>query len=117
MARLVIEGVPQLTVTLVLIVCWLAVVNTALAFTLWNRSLRQLAAVESAAVNNTMLIQIAGLAWLFLGEGPGPAGVVGILVVSAEAFLATFPGARPTTVSGRCPTATASPRWRRSGRR
>ena len=39
-------------------------VNTAFAFTLWNLSLQRLTAVESAGVNNTMLIQIAVLAWL-----------------------------------------------------
>ncbi|NND73385.1 MAG: EamA family transporter [Ilumatobacter sp.] len=88
-AGLVIEGWPALTVTVVLIIVWLAVVNTALAFTLWNRSLRRLAAVESAAINNTMLIQIATLAWVFLGEGPGVVGVAGILIVSAGTFLTT----------------------------
>lgn len=93
-AGLLIEGWPQLTSRLVLIICWLAVVNTALAFTLWNRSLRDLAAVESSAINNTMLIQIAALAWLFLGESPGLLGVVGILVVSAGAFLTTYRGVR-----------------------
>jgi len=70
-----------------LIIGWLAVVNTALAFTLWNYSLRRLAAVESASINNTMLIQIAALAWIFLGEPPGTLGIVGILVVSIGVFL------------------------------
>ena len=44
-------------------------VNSALAFTLWNRTLRTLSALESSIINNTMLFQIAVLAWLFLGEG------------------------------------------------
>ena len=43
-------------------------VNTALAFTLWNDTLRVLSAMESSIINNTMLFQIALLAWLFLGE-------------------------------------------------
>lgn len=93
-AGLIVEGLPTLTVRLVLIVCWLAVVNTAVAFTLWNQSQRRLAAVESAAINNTMLIQIGALSWLFLDESPGPIGLVGILVVSLGAFVSTFPGAR-----------------------
>lgn len=42
--------------------------NTAFAFTLWNRTLRSLTAVESSIINSTMLGQIAVLAWLFLGE-------------------------------------------------
>lgn len=43
-----------------LIIGWPALVNTALAFTLWNLSLRRLSAFESAGINNTMLLQIAG---------------------------------------------------------
>lgn len=82
-----IEGWPRLTPAGLLIVCWLAVVNTAIAFTLWNRSLQHLTAVESAGINNTMLIQIAVLGWIFLDEPPGPAGVAGILVVSAGVAL------------------------------
>lgn len=91
-AGLTIEGLPDLTMRLVLIIAWLAIANTAVAFTLWNRSLRHLAAVESAAINNTMLIQIAALAWIFLGEGPGTAGVIEILIVSFGAFLTTATG-------------------------
>jgi len=50
------------------IIGWLAVVNTAFAFTLWNHTLRVLPAVESSIINNTMLIQVTVLSWLFLGE-------------------------------------------------
>ena len=70
-----------------LIIVWLAVVSTALAFTLWNLSLRRLSALASAGINNTMLIQIALLAWVFLGEAPGAFGLVGIALVSAGVFL------------------------------
>lgn len=82
------EGVPTVSLRAWLIVGWLAVVNTALAFTLWNLSLRRLTAFESAAINNTMLIQIALLAWLFLDERPGAAEVTGMLLVSVGVFLA-----------------------------
>jgi len=41
---------------------WLAVANTAFAFTLWNRTVRSLSATKSATVSNTMLVQIAVLA-------------------------------------------------------
>jgi drug/metabolite transporter (DMT)-like permease len=81
------EGMPATSVRGWLIVVWLAVVNTALAFTLWNQSLRRLTAIESAALNNTMLIQIAILAWLFLGERLGPGEIVGIVLVSLGVFL------------------------------
>jgi drug/metabolite transporter (DMT)-like permease len=81
------EDQTALSGTAVAIIVWLAVVNTALAFTLWNHSLRHLSAVESAGVNNLMLIQIAALAWIFLGEAPGPAAIAGILLVSAGVYL------------------------------
>lgn len=83
-----VEGLPDLGVKSALIIGWLAFVNTAIAFTLWNTAQRRLAAVESSAINNTMLIQIAALAWVFLGERPGALGVIGIVIVSGGAFLA-----------------------------
>lgn len=67
-AGLVFQGLPRLTLGGWAIIAWLAVVNTALAFTLWNRTLQTLTAVESSVINNTMLIQIPILAVIFLGE-------------------------------------------------
>lgn len=82
------EGIPEVSPRGWAIIGWLALVNTAGAFTLWNLSLRRLTAVESAAVNNTMVVQIAVLAWVFLGEAPGAAGVAGLLLVALGVFLA-----------------------------
>ena len=65
---LLTESFPRLAPIHWAIIGWLAVVNTAVAFTLWNYTLRELPAVESSIVNNTMLIQVACLSWLFLGE-------------------------------------------------
>lgn len=62
------QGLPTLSPAHWLTVGWLAVINTAYAFTLWNRTLRQLSAVESSMINSTMLIQITLLAWFILGE-------------------------------------------------
>lgn len=67
-AGVITQGLPPLSLSNWLIIGWLAVVNTAFAFTLWNHTLRQLSAVESSVINSTMLIQIAILAWVFLGE-------------------------------------------------
>jgi drug/metabolite transporter (DMT)-like permease len=79
---LAVQGPPELSWTSAGIVAWLAVVNTAFAFTLWNATLRHLTAVESSVINNTMLIQIAALAWLFLGEALGAIQVVGVALVT-----------------------------------
>jgi drug/metabolite transporter (DMT)-like permease len=77
-----IEGWPAVSARAWVIIIWLALVNTAWAFTLWNLSLRKLSALESAAINNTMLIQIAILAWVFLDESLGAGELVGIVLVS-----------------------------------
>jgi drug/metabolite transporter (DMT)-like permease len=80
---LALEGLPALGGDEWLIVIWLALVNTALAYTLWNHTLRTLTAVESSVLNNTMLIQIALLAWLFLGETLDARQVVGLAIAFA----------------------------------
>ena len=86
-AGFTVEGWPNVSARAVLIIAWLAVVNTAAAFTMWNFSLRHLTAIESAGINNLMLIQISALAWIFLDEPLGILGVVGIVVVSLGVFL------------------------------
>jgi drug/metabolite transporter (DMT)-like permease len=63
-----VQGLPPLQPAHWAIIAWLAVVNSAFAYTLWNRTLRTLSAMESSIINNTMLFQIAVLAWVFLGE-------------------------------------------------
>ena len=75
---LVVEGPPALPVEAWLIIGWLAVINTAFAFTLWNHTLRTLTAVESSVLNNLMLVQIAVLAWLFVGQALDAREVLGL---------------------------------------
>jgi drug/metabolite transporter (DMT)-like permease len=89
--------VPEISTRGWAIITWLALVNTALAFSLWNLSLRQLSAVESAGLNNTMLIQIAVLAWLFLGEAPGLVALAGIALVSLGVYLTQIGKRAPRT--------------------
>ena len=63
-------------------IIWLAVVNTALAFTLWNFTLRMLTAVQSSILNSLMMPQIALLAWLVLAEPLSARQIAGILLVA-----------------------------------
>lgn len=69
------------------IIGWLAVINSAFAFTLWNRTLQTLTAVESSVINNLMLPQIAILAWVFLGETLTGRQIVGLVLVGAGVLL------------------------------
>jgi len=75
-----VQGMPRLTLTYRAMILWLAAVNTAFAFTLWNRTLRTLSAMESSIINNTMLFQIAVLAWLFLDEALNWRQVLGMVL-------------------------------------
>ena len=84
---LAVQGLPPLSLAGWATIVWLAVVNTALAFTLWNRSLQTLSAVESSIINNTMLVQIAALAWLFLGEKLALRDVVGLILATAGILI------------------------------
>jgi drug/metabolite transporter (DMT)-like permease len=77
-AGLLTQGLPKLAWRHWAIILWLAVVNSAFAFTLWNHTLRRLSATESSVINNTMLVQIAVLAWIFLGEKLSRLELVGL---------------------------------------
>jgi drug/metabolite transporter (DMT)-like permease len=63
-----LQGLPRLDLLSWGIIAWLAVVNSAFAFTLWNATQRTLSATDSSIINNTMLIQIPIYAWVFLAE-------------------------------------------------
>ncbi len=86
-AGIATQGLPVLQWQSWVIIVWLAVVNTAFAFTLWNVSLRTLSAMESSIINNTMAVQIPILAVLFLGERLNGREVLGLVVAIIGAFL------------------------------
>ncbi len=69
------------------IIVWLAVINTAYAFTLWNQTLRTLTAVESSVINSLMMPQIAILAYLFLGESLSIKEIWGLVLVSVGVLI------------------------------
>lgn len=78
-----VQGWPQMTPQAWWIVGWLATVNTALAFWLWNRAQAALSALESSLINNTMLIQIAVLAVFVLGEPLNAGQIAGLTLAGA----------------------------------
>lgn len=86
-AGLIVEGLPHITLSVWGVIAWLAAVNTAFAFLLWNKTLQVLSAVESSIVNNTMLIQIAVLAWLFLGETLAARAIIGLVLAAVGALI------------------------------
>ena len=87
LSEIIIQGISAISFQNVLFLFWLAIVNTALAFTIWNLTLRTLTAMESSIINGTMLVQIAVLAWIFLGEEISLQEWFGMLIASAGALL------------------------------
>lgn len=82
-----LSGLPIISLKTWLFLIWLAVINTAFAFTLWNLMLRSLTAMESSIINGTMLIQIAVLAWYFLGENISFQAVTGMTIAAIGAVF------------------------------
>jgi drug/metabolite transporter (DMT)-like permease len=90
---LIFEKLPVFTWQHILIILWLAIINTALAFTLWNWTMKFISAVESTVINSAMQVEIPILAVLFLGETLNIQqicglilSVLGILVVQTGKF-------------------------------
>lgn len=69
------------------IILWLAVVNTAFAFTVWNHTLQTLTAVESSIINSLMMPQIAILAFIFLGETLTIKEILGLILVGVGVLV------------------------------
>ncbi|NJD29836.1 MAG: hypothetical protein FIA92_16280 [Chloroflexi bacterium] len=86
-AGVALEGWPALDERGWAIVAWLAAVNTSFAFTLYNRALRVLTAVESSTIVNLLLVMVAIMAWVFLGETLDALQVVGLAVVTVGVLI------------------------------
>lgn len=81
------ESTPAPSWGLMLCVAYLAFISGALGFALWVYSQQALTAVESGAINNAMLIEIAVLDVLFFGRALGPWQWMGIAAVFAAITL------------------------------
>lgn len=87
----VVEGIPRMSAAQWGWLGWLAVVNTAFAFTLWNRAARVLSALESSVINNTMVFQVAILSWIILGENLGSMKIFALVMATAGVILVQVP--------------------------
>ncbi len=84
---IITEGLPNISPTNWYYLIWLAAINTAFAFTLWNLTLRSLTAMESSIINGTMLIQIAILAWIFIDEPITLKEGIGMIIAGAGVVI------------------------------
>ena len=78
---LITEAIPAFSLTLVACIAYLALVSGALGFGIWVWSQQTLTAVESGAINNLMIIEIAILDVLFFNRLLGLWQWLGIFVV------------------------------------
>lgn len=81
------EWIPRLSLHMWGILIFLSLINTALAFMIWNTVLTRLTAFEANIINNTMLIQIAILSWIFLGDAISWKMAIGMALVMGGAVL------------------------------
>ncbi|MHA2358961.1 MAG: DMT family transporter [Candidatus Thorarchaeota archaeon] len=76
------EPLVSLSLTSWIYILWLAVINTALAFYLWNKSMRVLRAIDMTLINSTMMPQIVILSIIFLGEYPNYLDWIGLIILA-----------------------------------
>jgi probable blue pigment (indigoidine) exporter len=88
------EAAPRFPPLVVLALVWLAVANTAVAFSLWNHALRTLRAFEANVIGNTTLFQVGILGWIFLGEALTGRQILAMLVAFGGVLLAQLPAVR-----------------------
>jgi drug/metabolite transporter (DMT)-like permease len=92
---LIVEGIPQFTNSSLLVVIWLAVVNTSFAYMIYNHSLRELTALEMNMIMNLSPIFTALLSWILLGEKLSPVQILGMMIVIVGViFVQRFTGSK-----------------------
>lgn len=94
---LLTQGMGRMAALDWLIVIWLAAINTAFAFTVWNNTLQSLTAIEASVINSLMLPQIAVLAWLFLKEDLTFKEILGLVLVGVGILLVQITRIRKAT--------------------
>ena len=77
----IVEGWPTIPGSVWPIILFLALVNTSVAYMLYNHALRTLMALEVNMLLNLAPLGTAFLAWLILGDSIGAVELVGILIV------------------------------------
>ncbi|MEA3440695.1 MAG: DMT family transporter [Chloroflexota bacterium] len=88
-----LEGLPSFTPIAWGVVLWLAIVNTAVGYALYNHSLQILTALEMNVILNLAPLGTAVLAWLFLDEILAGVQIVGMVTVIIGVILVQQAGA------------------------
>jgi drug/metabolite transporter (DMT)-like permease len=94
MTGLVVEGRPTIDQNAWIIIAWLAIVNTAFAYFLYNHALKSITALEMNVTLNLSPLGTAILAWLILGESLSSIQILGIFVVIVGVTIVQITGNR-----------------------
>ena len=95
-SALLIEGPVEISIGEWAVILWLSLVNTALAFVLWNHALERMRAFELSVLQNTMLIQIGLLAWTFLGEELTATKITAMIMVFIGVLIVQIVKTKPS---------------------
>ncbi|MBI3961594.1 MAG: EamA family transporter [Deinococcus sp.] len=83
----VFEGLPTLTPRAIVIILWLATVNTALAYTIWNTLLKTVPPFELSVLGNIIPLQTALIGWLLFHQHYRLQQILGLVIVLAGVSL------------------------------
>jgi drug/metabolite transporter (DMT)-like permease len=89
---LLTEPVPHPDLQTIGVIAWLAVVNTAMAYMLYNHSLQVLTALEVNIMMNLTPLATAALAWFLLAETLDAVQIIGMIIVIAGVGLVQWRG-------------------------
>ena len=84
---LFVDGVQIVPLRVWALVVYMAVVNAALAFVLWNWTYTHLQSFEAALISSTMLVEVAILQWLIMGRTFGGFEILGMGLVMVAVIL------------------------------
>ncbi len=87
-----VEGLPRFSAQSLVVVLWLAAVNTALAYVVYNHSLQVLTAFEMNVMMSLAPLITAVIAWVLLGERSDPLQIVGMTIVVIGVALVQWSG-------------------------
>lgn len=96
---LLVEDFPTLDLEATALLLVLGVVNTAFAFTIWHSAMKTLNALHAGVIASAQIVEVAVLAWWFLGESLTAGRMIGSLLVLAGIIVVHLSKARASRES------------------